>query len=206
MPIKRFLVCIFAFMFGAIGIAGAQQEPTQPEGAQYEIILDGAEPYMGLLIEGAIANGDGSRLVVALNKAGEEYPDHYMRALALNSPGGNVAEALKMVYTIRKRGLVTVVPQGATCASACVLLFAAGSRKIASIGSQLLVHGAAIAGAQNEAALAVTANLAKVLGELGAPASVIGRMAVTPPSETLPITPRQIEMFPYGVANQAFTL
>jgi len=55
--------------------------------AQYH----GAE--MGLLVQGPIAPGDGTRFGMVLDGAIAKYRDHRMRIVSLDSPGGVVSEA-----------------------------------------------------------------------------------------------------------------
>ena len=180
-----------------MGIASAAATPASA--ATFEPVVSNSEALMALLIDGEIVAGDSGRLVAALDAATSRYTDHRMRAVALNSRGGSVGEALEMADAIRDRGLVTVVPEGGQCVSACVLLFAAGSRKIASTGSSIGVHGVSnLEGAQGKAELATTTRLAKIYGQLGVPASVIGRMVVTPPEHVEWLTRAEIEMFPWG--------
>ena len=91
---------------------------------------------------------------------------------------------------------------GGVC-SACILLFAAGSRKIASTGAFIGVHGAADSqGSQTAIALAATTLLAKDLAAYGVPASVIGRMVTTPPEQLSRLSPQEIEMFPWGTVQK----
>jgi len=66
----------------------------------------------------------------------------------MSSPGGDLNQAIIMGEVIRSRGLVTAVggvdPSGhirpSYCASACVLAYAGGSRRIGIEGSMLGVH------------------------------------------------------------------
>jgi hypothetical protein len=175
--------------------------------AQYTIILGKFDsPFMAVFLQGKIVSGDAKRLVDSINAATARYTDRRVRAIALDSIGGSIPEALRLAQTIRDHGFVTIVPKGARCTSACVVLFAAGSRKIASLGSYIGVHGASIEGIQDHNSLAMTTAMAKIYSKLGVPASVIGRMVVTPPSEITWLTAHEIEMFPWGVANQEFTL
>jgi hypothetical protein len=166
--------------------------------ATFETVLSkysGAE--MGLLLRGEIVQGDADRLEKALDIAIAQYPDHRMRAIALDSPGGLVDEAIKMANLIHKRGLAVMVPDKASCVSACVLMFAAGSDQVVSTAGRLGVHGISNGeGQQDSTALAATTNLAKLYADLGVPASVIGRMVVTPPEKITWLTSTDIALFP----------
>ena len=189
--------CSSALFAVVLGIVGAVAPAASA--ATFEPIVPKYDAVMALLIDGEIFAGDSSRLVAAVDAATARYTDHRMRAVALNSLGGSVGEALEMANVIRDRGLVTVVPEGGQCVSACVLLFAAGSRKIASTGSSIGVHGVSnLEGEQGKAELATTTRLAKIYAQLGVPASVIGRMVVTPPEHVEWLTRAEIEMFPWG--------
>ena len=58
--------------------------------------------------------------------------------LHLNSPGGNIHEAMKIGRMVRGRQIGTVVTSDSSCASACVLLLAAGVHRF-SFG-KVLIH------------------------------------------------------------------
>jgi hypothetical protein len=60
----------------------------------------------------------------------------------LNSPGGDVLAAIKIGNSIRRRWLWTIVGDDppSSCASACVLVFAAGAVRIAGDDSVVLIH------------------------------------------------------------------
>ena len=102
------------------------------------------EPLPGIVIEGAIAPGDYQKLVdVALANRGAH-------TVWLASPGGNLAEALRMGRLIRRLELAVWVPFNTaeplvslrspannTCSSSCFLLYAAG---VSRHGSVLGLH------------------------------------------------------------------
>lgn len=93
-----------------------------------------------LEIRGAIAPGDDQRLLQAarsLQRAGNK-----LERLFLNSPGGQLRAGLALAVTVGELNVDTVVGAGATCASACVLAFAAGKKKVAFATSMIGVHAA----------------------------------------------------------------
>src|ERR1700693_3578863 len=49
--------------------------------------------------------------------------------MRFNSPGGNLLEGVKLASIIRYAKIATIVPNGAKCASACFVAFAAGNQK-----------------------------------------------------------------------------
>ena len=107
--------------------------------------------------------------------------------------GGNLLEGAKLADAIRYAKIASVVPNGATCASACFVAFAAGADKFASYSASIGVHGASDAnGHESVASNAATVGMAKIVKELGVPADIIGRMVVTPPDQMVWLTPNNL--------------
>jgi hypothetical protein len=80
-------------------------------------------------MSGKIEPGDSAKFSAFLARVdASPVSDMPMRVgqLFLDSPGGNVAEAMKLGRIIRNRQIGTFVPGDSACASACVLLLAAG--------------------------------------------------------------------------------
>lgn len=103
-------------------------------------------------------------------------------ALSLNSYGGSVAGAADMAEWVRANKVETIVPNGAHCVSACVMVWGAGYHKWASETSRIGVHNAVADAAdpQKEAAEAEgTLFMAKTLAKEGAPAAVVGALTMT---------------------------
>jgi hypothetical protein len=61
----------------------------------------------------------------------------------LNSAGGRLIEGVKLAAAVREAKISTTVGQGAVCASACFLVFAAGDPTFVSDGARIGVHKAA---------------------------------------------------------------
>jgi hypothetical protein len=124
--------------------------------------------------------------IKATNDAGKR-----VASLRLNSIGGNLLEGVKLADIVRFAKMATNVGQGATCASACFLVFAAGETKFASYSAKIGVHGASDqAGEESGDA---TVSMARVAKELGVPPAIIGRMVVTPPSEMVWLSPTDLQ-------------
>src|SRR4051812_13545041 len=100
-------------------------------------------PKRGVIVaRGEIIPGDDEKLhkmVAALSD------NTVLTDIALNSPGGNYQEGVRLASSIRNTGLNTVV--FGTCASACFLMFAAGNSKAVFDGAKVGVHSAGINGA-----------------------------------------------------------
>jgi hypothetical protein len=131
-------------------------------------------------ISGNIAPGDIDALrasIKAANDAGK-----LVTSLRLNSDGGSLLEAVRMADWVKSAKISTNVGQGATCASACFLIFAAGETKYANISARIGVHAASEkkGGVVSRAA---TTSMADVAKALDVPWSIIRRMINTPPGE-----------------------
>lgn len=145
-----------------------------------------------VLVTGDIVPGDAdtfTTIVKQANSAGKLVVN-----IRLNSPGGNLLEGVKLADAVRFGKIGTNVGKNATCASACFLVFAAGTTKFANYTARIGVHGASDqSGAETAASEAATVSMAKVARELGVPAAIIGRMVVTPPAEMVWLTPQDLE-------------
>lgn len=65
-----------------------------------------------------------------------------VRVLELDSYGGNITWALEIAKKLRTLKLTTKLASGNNCASACVVLFAAGARRLAAADAWFGIHGA----------------------------------------------------------------
>lgn len=124
---------------------------------------------------GEIADGDTDAFVAAVrvaNAAGK-----LVTSVRLNSTGGSLIEGVRLAEAIKFGKITTNVGSGATCASACFLIFAAGERKFANYSARMGVHGASDkSGQETVQSGAATVSMARVAKELGVPPSIIGRM------------------------------
>ena len=108
----------------------------------------------------------------------------------LNSPGGSILEGVKLADIIRFGKIATSVIGNSQCASACFIVFAAGSEKNASYTASVGVHGVSDkSGQETVEAGAATVTIARIAKELGVPPSIIGKMVVTPPEQMVWLTP-----------------
>ena len=148
---------------------------------------------------GPIVPGDTERLTQAL--AGMPPSGWRLLALALDSPGGNVAEAKQMVGVIQAHQLPVIIPSNAQCASACFLLFAASPRRFAATDALVGVHSANQDGAETDTSLAVTTLMARDAAGLGVPASIIGKMVETTPGRVSWLDPHDLSLMRVTVYN-----
>jgi hypothetical protein len=143
-------------------------------------------------LTGEITEGDTDSFTEAVKKANEA--GRFVANVRLNSTGGNLVEGVKLADAIRVGKISTNVGQGAICASACFIVFAAGETKFASYGAQIGVHGASDSeGRETVQSGAATVSMARIVRELGVPTAIIGRMVVTPPSEIVWLSPQELQ-------------
>jgi hypothetical protein len=139
-------------------------------------------------IIGEIAHGDADALKGAIKSANDS--GRLVSGIRLNSPGGNLLEGSKLAEIVRFGKIATVIPDGAQCASACFIVFAAGDPKFVSYSAFVGVHGASDEnGQETVAAGAATVSMARIVKDLGVPAPIIGKMVVTPPDQIVWLTP-----------------
>ena len=86
-------------------------------------------------LTGTIDRGAALRFAAEIAARGE-----YVKAVALDSPGGSVEDALAIGQLIHQKGFSTSVALGALCASSCPLLLAAGKKRMASAKAAIGVH------------------------------------------------------------------
>jgi membrane-bound ClpP family serine protease len=92
-----------------------------------------------LQADGEIVDGDAIRLKRALTNLPRD--NSGMKTITLNSPGGSVNAAFEMAAVMDTVGVGTVVPPGASCASACAaILFMAGKVHLVAPGGKLGIH------------------------------------------------------------------
>ncbi len=103
--------------------------------------------------------------------------------LFLNSPGGNVLEALMLANLIHKGGMPVFVQAGDMCASACFLLFAGSPSRHASPEAMIGVHSASNDGDEDDTSLSMDTVLAREARAFGVPPDVIVKMVTTEPSD-----------------------
>lgn len=142
-----------------------------------------------LSLTGTIDAGAAERVAAEIAAHGE-----YIKTVALDSPGGAVADALAIGKLIREKGLSTSVAAGALCASSCPLVFAGGKERLATAQSAIGVHQIyaaaptgsltsriAAAGNAMSDAQTMTAEISRYLKAMGLSEEVWLRALETPP-------------------------
>lgn len=158
--------------------------------------------YAQIIIQGPITEGDA----VDFYDLAELYP---RASVALDSPGGNVMEALSIGSEIRLRGFTTFVAGGEMqCYSACALIWIAGVRRYMAPASQIGVHAAYKMVVDNDGAEKAresgvgNAQIGAYLNGLGLSAKAISFFTVAAPNEFKYITPSAAQVFDIDVYVQ----
>lgn len=142
-----------------------------------------------ITVNGELSQGDADIFKATVKAANDN--GKFVSNIRLNSIGGNLVEGVKLADAVRFGKISTNVGKNAVCASACFLIFAAGSTKYANYTAKIGVHGAS--DQAGEEVGDATVSMARVAKELGVPSAIIGRMVVTPPSDMVWLTPPDLQ-------------
>ena len=196
--------------------------PDGAGNAYTEISKYAAESFLNgriFRLEGSITVGDTDRLarlaephLRAICPAGQNCP--HSAILSLNSPGGSLAEAMRLARFIKKWSLVTVVDKGDRCESACALAFFSafdefegysGARRFAHLESRIGIHQPILALVPSDPRVAnarpadlfrlanlATGEVARLFLQTGVSIGLLDRMYATPPDDMLILSPFQL--------------
>lgn len=93
----------------------------------------------------------------------------------LRSPGGNAVAGVLIGRAIRKKGYLTVVPPGASCASACALAWLGGTRRFMGRKAQIGFHAAyTLRGGRARRSRSANVVLAEYVAGLGLSQQAVG--------------------------------
>jgi len=103
----------------------------------FEVVQRRGEPV--IIASGEIGAGDSDRLNATLSKA-RRSSGYYL--LVLSSPGGSVKEAFALSRVMDGHYVITYVPSGSVCVSACAaIVFIAGREHVVDPDGKLGFHG-----------------------------------------------------------------
>ena len=165
--------------------------------AAAEVTSDRNPDGSGLVrLAGVILPGDDAKIAAAL--AREPRP----RGIALASLGGNVEAALAIGTIVRKEGLRTSVAAHGICASACGLVWLAGTTRVLGPEAHVGLHAAYLRrhGVDVETG-AANALIGAYLGRLGFGDRAIVYLTSAAPDEMTWILP--VDRQRYGIAFEA---
>jgi hypothetical protein len=105
--------------------------------AEFALMQNNSQPGVPILyISGQIKQGDTDKLIELLRSDLESAPR--ITDVWLNSPGGDLSEAIRTGGLLEKLGYTAVVPTGATCASACFFVWVSAPARLAP--GTLIIH------------------------------------------------------------------
>jgi len=107
--------------------------------------------------------------------------------LILASPGGDINTAIRLGFEVKKLGMATWVMQGSRCASACAVLFFAGSPRV--VDGELALHQPEYASQDIKHATF------RSLMALGMPAAVFDVMWSTPYTDMHVLSDQELKAF-----------
>ena len=173
------------FRRGALGLAVLALAATQACTTASAASLSTAALQSGdlaIVLDGEIANGDGDAVEALMKETNDR--GRLVAALRLDSPGGSLAESVKIAELVQRTKIAVVVGPRAQCASACFLIFAAGTEKFVGYGAAIGVHGASDRyGRITPRAAAATVSMARMVREFGVPPGIVEKLVVTGPDE-----------------------
>lgn len=154
-------------------------------------------PEGAVLLNGSIADGDGARFAEWL----QESPDA-PSSIALNSPGGDVDDALEIGRLIRDREFPVVIAPGAVCFSACPYILAGGVKRVVSREGFVGVHQHYFGENTYLPAFLLVSDIQAgqgavmaFLGEMGVDPMVMAKALITPPGDIYILLPEELETF-----------
>ena len=119
-----FLILLLPAKASAVELSYIKQEPFRGSIA----------PYEGLLLRGEIVPGDYDYLVETIKKDPKRFFDS--TGLILSSPGGDISEALKIAYFVKRTYTPVWVGEWAgPCVSACFFIYATAPKREAGTGT-----------------------------------------------------------------------
>lgn len=172
--------------------------PDHPVPEQLEVrLLETGESDGKLLLNGMIANGDAARLSRWMESL-EQEPTGFV----LNSPGGDVNEALQIGRMLRATELPVVVSANAFCFSACPYILAGGLERVVSRRATVGVHQHYFGeNTYLPAFLMVSdiqsgqAQVMTYLDEMGIDPLLMAKALITPPDDIYVLVPEELEAF-----------
>lgn len=183
---KKWMFIVLFLLFGAsVPCAFSADIVVKADQAVQTHLLDTAH----IEIVGEIISGDLTRLQIAIAEYKNKFGKNLNPLVLLNSPGGNVSEALKMGRLLRTIMAVTIVDGDMQCNSSCVFLLSGGVQRIVFSNGLIGLHRPRFEyehfgnlqpdAAKNEYA-ALVQRCTDYMEEMGIPSGVFEKMLKTP--------------------------
>lgn len=151
-------------------------------------------------IMGDITQADVSKVADAIQRSVAKDPSTgYDLLVKLNSNGGDIDAAIAIGRLLRGRSSLLIVPDGFSCASACVFVLCAGSQRIDG-GGKVGIHRPYSVGSADKSVAdaasryrAMAARTREYLAEIGMPARLYEEMMRVPAEQIRWLTTREQE-------------
>jgi hypothetical protein len=154
-----------------------------------------------LHLAGRIDSKDAALFAAAVDKltaAGKR-----IDVVSLNSTGGQLGEGAVIAAVIKTSRLATRVEDGALCASACFLAFAAGEPRTAHPNAYIGVHKAADNdGRETYKSREATREMVEFARQLGVPSTITDKMGRTPSDSLEWLSARDLRSMGAAVSNK----
>lgn len=140
-----------------------------------------------ILISGRIEPGDFKKFAQFVNS--KQRIAALMTWVALDSPGGDVSEAMRFSRFFEEAYIRVKIPEGGTCASACFLMWAGAVDRVLMPDARLGVHriswtSASLDMKRNEQVVSpVAKSVEGFLEQAGIPRKIIDKFRETPPTD-----------------------
>jgi hypothetical protein len=128
-----------------------------------------------VLLNGELSDGDAGRLKDLIRTSTTS--GRPVSGIRLNSSAGSLLEGVRLAGTIQNAKIATVIPSGATCASACFIAFVAGNEKFASATATVGAPGAADRFGKDAAGK--VPSIVRVVKEMGLLDAIVEKMLAT---------------------------
>jgi hypothetical protein len=151
-------------------------------------VLPAMDQQVPFLLSGPIVAGDAAKFRMLRDRTKDAGSP--ITVIRLNSPGGLIGEAIDLAQMIRADEITTRVAKGATCTSACFVIFASGIQKFAENGARIGIHsGRDLNEKETDRSAVSTLVMARVLQSYGVPNRIVRQMEITAPDKMAWLSP-----------------
>jgi hypothetical protein len=188
-PLMRRVLVTGLLVLVVVVLPAVRQQASAARITPIWLALPGPRP--AVLISGPILLQDAALFSAEVDALRRRYGR--APAVALDTPGGNVLASRAVATLVEYGRLDTVLGDGATCASACALIFFSGAHKIIGPDAHIGVHRAATpTGIETASTLDTSWSLAKALRNMGARQGVIDKLMTTSPGRIAWLNPSDL--------------
>jgi hypothetical protein len=170
----------FHHLSGVLAAALILVLSSRGNGAEIKV-LSSADGRAAISLTGKLVKGDAEKFESLVKDTTTQ--GRVGLVLTLHSGGGLIAEAFKIASTVNDTGVATWVAAGATCSSACFIIFTAGRQKFAGEAARIGNHSARELVNSLEVSPLWTNGVARALRFYRVPDPIIERTLTTIPDQ-----------------------